>query len=130
MSVYAEINIKPFTTDGCSLFPDGDLKDNERWLNCCVEHDRSYWRGGTWDQRLQADRDLQHCVAQSGMPEVANLMLGGVRIGGSPFLPTGFRWGYAWDYLRGYQPINEQEQQALDKAWQQYLSTVKPAQQK
>ena len=128
--VYAEATVKPFTTDGCSMFPDGDLKNRQRWLNCCIEHDYSYWQGGTWQQRLQADRDLEYCVAKTGMPKLAKLMMGGVRVGGSPFIPTEFRWGYAWDYLRGYQAINKEEQTALDKAWKQYQSTLKPVQQK
>jgi len=128
--VYAEVTVKPFTTDGCSMFPDGDLNNRQRWLNCCIEHDHSYWQGGTWQQRLQADRNLEYCVAKTGMPKLAKLMMGGVRVGGSPFIPTEFRWGYAWDYLRGYQPLNKEEQLALDKAWKQYQSMLKPAQQK
>ena len=29
----------PFTTDGCSMWPD------DGWAQCCVEHDFAYWCG-------------------------------------------------------------------------------------
>ena len=94
--------IKPFTSDGCSAFPDGTLEQSDLWLICCTTHDRAYWKGGTYDERLQADKDLQACVEEVGEEEIALLMLVGVRVGGTPFLPTTFRWGYGWPYPRGY----------------------------
>ena len=36
-------------------------------------------------------------------------MLGGVRVGGSPYWPTQFRWGYGWPYPRGYQALSPDE---------------------
>jgi len=45
--------LKPFTTDGCSAFPDGTFKQNELWLSCCVAHDYAYWQGGTYSQRVK-----------------------------------------------------------------------------
>ena len=113
-------NLRPFTSDGCSLFPDGYLDRQELWLPCCIDHDKAYWQGGTWQQRLQADRQLKYCVARLGEPLVAELMLNGVRIGGSPFWPTHFRWGYGWDYLRGYKPLDNNEKQLVDKALREY----------
>jgi len=118
--------IKPFTTDGCSLFPDGTFKNKQFWLSCCTEHDISYWQGGTWHQRQQSDRALKRCVAKLGQPTIANLMLNGVRIGGSPFWPTSYRWGYGWDYLRGYKPLNTLEKQMINKALQQYKKDLQP----
>ncbi|NVJ49327.1 MAG: hypothetical protein HWE13_08370 [Gammaproteobacteria bacterium] len=107
--------IAPFTSDGCSMFPDGTFKQGELWLECCRRHDLAYWQGGTYQQRIDADRALQSCVAAVGEPAVAELMLAGVRVGGSPYFPTLFRWGYGWPYGRGYQPLNEAEH-ALVKA--------------
>ena len=46
----------PFTTDGCSLFPDRALVGRADWCDCCLAHDLAYWRGGTEEQRLTADR--------------------------------------------------------------------------
>lgn len=105
--------LKPFTTDGCSMFPDGTYQQNELWLSCCTAHDISYWQGGTYQQRLDADESLKVCVATVGQPEIAKLMLMGVRVGGSPYLPTTFRWGYGWSYPRLYGELNKEEQQQV-----------------
>lgn len=101
--------IKPFSSDGCSAFPDGTLKQNTLWLSCCTAHDRSYWQGGSYHERLTADQELQNCVEQVGEPEIALLMLAGVRVGGTPFLPTKFRWGYGWPYPKFYGKLTEKE---------------------
>ncbi len=101
--------IKSFTSDGCSAFPDGTLDQQNLWLQCCIEHDKAYWKGGTYQQRIDADERLRTCVADVGKPLIAELMLAGVRVGGSPYLPAQFRWGYGWPYLRGYQALTEEE---------------------
>jgi len=105
----AEETLKPFTTDGCSAFPNGTLWQNDLWLSCCTAHDLSYWKGGTYQQRLEADNALKQCVEKVGEPSIASLMLAGVRVGGTPYLPTKFRWGYGWPYLRGYKAISPKE---------------------
>ena len=56
-----------------------------------------------------ADQQLQQCVAKVGAPQIAKLMLAGVRVGGSPYLPTPFRWGYGWSYPRGYKVLTTEE---------------------
>jgi len=101
--------LKPFTTDGCSLFPDGTQKQRDLWLTCCINHDLAYWMGGTSDDRQRSDRELRDCVAQAGEPEIAEVMLTGVRAGGTPYLPTAFRWGYGWPWPRGYGELNDIE---------------------
>ncbi len=88
---------KPFTTDGCSMFPDGD------WGGCCVEHDKHYWRGGDRQERLAADILLSVCVwKKTDSIVLAFLMFLGVRIGGMPYLPTPWRWGYGWKYKKSF----------------------------
>ena len=80
-----------FKSDGCSLFPDG------KYLNCCVEHDRAYFDGGSWTLRWRADKKLFKCVAaKKGFEHklIAPLMWTGVRVFGLPFLPTPFRWDF------------------------------------
>ncbi|MFI2812149.1 MULTISPECIES: FAD-binding oxidoreductase [Microbulbifer] len=116
LPVWASTEIAPFTSDGCSLFPDGTHEAETLWLDCCRAHDLAYWRGGTYRERLEADRELEACVADAGEPEIAGLMLAGVRVGGSPFLPTSFRWGYGWPYLRGYEALSEEELSAIRAA--------------
>lgn len=106
--------LQPFTSDGCSRFPNGTPWQNELWLACCIAHDRAYWRGGTYQERLDADRELEACVARVGEPEVALLMLAGVRVGGSPFFPTAFRWGYGWPYPRYYGLLTEDELKQIE----------------
>ena len=86
----------PFTTDGCSLWPDGP------WVECCVLHDRAYWCGGSAEERERADRTLEACVESAGSSATAGAMWLGVRIGGVPWWPAPWRWGYGWDYPAGY----------------------------
>lgn len=101
--------ISPFTTDGCSAFPNGTIEQQSLWAHCCLRHDLAYWKGGTYQERTDADKALQACVSASGEPEVSEIMLAGVRVGGSPYLPTYFRWGYGWPYLRGYKALSAEE---------------------
>ncbi|MFN0318056.1 MAG: hypothetical protein ACKVQA_23765 [Burkholderiales bacterium] len=111
--------ILPFTTDGCSDFPDGTPRHRQIWRDCCVAHDRAYWRGGTYDERLEADRALQACVAVTGERAIARIMLAGVRVGGSPWWPSRFRWGYGWPWPRGYAPLTAAERAQANQALRQ-----------
>ena len=86
-----------FKSDGCTLFPDGNYRD------CCVEHDKAYYFGGTLKERRAADDRLYECVkAKNGSHSkiIAGIMWLGVRIGGVSFLPTSFRWGFGNKYPR------------------------------
>jgi hypothetical protein len=112
LAINAE-EIRPFTSDGCSAFPDGTFAQKELWLSCCTAHDYAYWQGGDYDDRLIADKALEQCVAKVGQPEIARLMLAGVRVGGTPYLPTTFRWGYGWSYPRWYQALTEEEKMQI-----------------
>ena len=107
--------LKAFKSDGCSAFPNGTFAQAELWLACCVQHDYDYWQGGTYQQRLISDQALKACVTEVGQPEVAILMLAGVRVGGTPYLPTQFRWGYGWSYPRLYGPLSAAELQQVRK---------------
>lgn len=83
-----------FRSDGCSMFPDGCYRD------CCEAHDLDYFFGGTRDERRESDKRLYQCVRKKkgwGHRLLAPLMWIGVRIGGIPFLPTPFRWGFGKD---------------------------------
>lgn len=101
--------LTPFLSDGCSAFPDGTIKQKQLWLSCCQQHDLAYWKGGTYQDRLDADKALETCVSEVGKSGVALLMLAGVRVGGTPFFPTQFRWGYGWSYPRFYGALTEAE---------------------
>ncbi len=114
-AVVAAGELKPFSTDGCSLFPEGLRENQELWLECCVEHDKAYWLGGTYNERREADLALRECVTEIGQPEIAEIMLGGVRVGGSPYWPTTYRWGYGWSAPRGYRPVSDEERQLAEQ---------------
>jgi hypothetical protein len=77
-----------FKGDGCTFFPDGDYAD------CCLAHDRDYYRGGTKAERKASDKRLAQCVRGKGHKYLSRLMYIGVRIGGVAWLPTPFRWGF------------------------------------
>jgi hypothetical protein len=107
--------LKPFVSDGCSAFPDGTFEQNELWLSCCHEHDYAYWKGGTYEERFESDKALESCVSKVGEPEIALLMLAGVRVGGSPYFPTRFRWGYGWAYPKFYGELIESELMQVER---------------
>jgi hypothetical protein len=107
--------LRPFTTDGCSLFPDRDPLGRADWRACCVAHDVAYWRGGTARERRDADLALRACVARlTGDARLAETMYLGVRGGGLPAFPTWYRWGYGWDYGRMYQPLTAEERSRVE----------------
>jgi hypothetical protein len=81
------------------------------WRNCCVAHDEAYWLGGTAADRLKADEALRACVLEkTGDEALAALMFRGVRLGGSPYFPSSFRWGYGWEFGRFYRERADDEQ--------------------
>lgn len=103
-------SLAPFTSDGCSLFPDGTLADRDKWCDCCETHDLAYWQGGSSEERNLADANLRDCVlARTGDKSLAESMYLGTRAGGHPAFPTWFRWGYGWSYGRGYKPLTDEE---------------------
>ena len=82
-----------FVTDGCSASPDGS------WVECCIEHDFSYWCGGSYEERVEADRVLGECVAEKGYGTFHGAITElGVKIGGHPLFPFRWRWGYGDRY--------------------------------
>jgi len=102
--------LRAFTTDGCSMFPDRALIGKADWCSCCLAHDLAYWQGGTAEERLAAHRELARCVKDAAHSRVlATTMLAGVRAGGSAYLPASYRWGYGWQYGRGYQPLSDSD---------------------
>jgi len=116
VDVEPPIQLAPFTSDGCSFYPDGTYADTNQWKHCCFDHDVAYWRGGTAEERLEADEALKQCVIETGAVDTAYLMFSGVRVGGSPDMPTEFRWGYGWPFFRDYGPLNADELEQVHKA--------------
>lgn len=113
--IFGPDRLQPFTTDGCSTFPEGTHKYRDLWHRCCTAHDQKYWAGGSYEERLQADLELRACVQSVGKPVIAELMLAGVRVGGSPWWPSTFRWGYGWPYTHGYKSLTPDELEQVSK---------------
>ncbi|MFO1389553.1 helicase [Cellvibrio sp.] len=121
--------VKPFTTDGCSVWIDGPPKSPYLWRHCCVAHDLAYWQGGAESAKVKADKDLQACIADLAGPAMANYMYFFVTTGGSPLWLTPYRWGYGWNYLkagkpRGYKILTPDEQAQVDTLMPQAIKTV------
>ncbi len=116
-------DLKGFSSDGCSLFPDGTIKDRTKWCSCCLTHDIAYWQGGTAGDRKTADEALRDCVFERTRDKaLAETMFVGVRAGGHPAFPTWYRWAYGWPYGRGYKPLTDAEkQQARERLDEYYL---------
>ncbi|HSW12332.1 MAG TPA: hypothetical protein VLI06_05785 [Solimonas sp.] len=113
--------LRPFVSDGCSLFPDKALIGDANWCDCCLVHDLAYWKGGTAEQRQLADQQLHDCVlARTGNAALAKAMLAGVKAGGTPHLPTSFRWAYGWPRQRNYEPLRPAEAVEAQQLEQQY----------
>lgn len=90
--------LRPFRTDGCSAWP-----DSEATQPCCVEHDIAYWCGGSRALRLAADDAFGECVRdRSQSAALGAWMRAGVRVGGHPFFPMPYRWGYGDAYSGRY----------------------------
>lgn len=115
--------LRPFYSDGCSLFPDGVPGDPRRWCDCCFAHDIAYWRGGTRDDRERADVALRKCVlAKTNDPRLAAVMYDGVRLGGAPVFPNWYRWAYGWPYGRTYEPLTEAEAAQAEARLAEYFA--------
>lgn len=72
------------------------------WEGCCDTHDRFYAQGGSVWRRLVVDAALRRCVVRNGSPAWAWAMWVAVRLGGWPFWPVSWRWGFELPYGCGY----------------------------
>ena len=126
-SAQSATSLSPFTTDGCSMFPDRSPVSASDWCTCCVAHDVAYWRGGTAEERLAADQQLRACVLKStGNADLAEFMFTGVRVGGDPQFNTSYRWAYGWPFGRGYQALSPVEQEEASSLYAQYTTSNPP----
>lgn len=122
--------LKPFKTDGCSMWIDGPPTYPNLWRHCCVLHDFAYWQGGSKEQRTIADNVIQACVLEAAESKgMANYMHGMIRWGGSPYWISLYRWGYGWDYWdgmkpRGYKIPTIEEQQMINEKLPDALKVI------
>ena len=121
--------LKPFTTDGCSLWLDGTPESPNLWRHCCVAHDLAYWKGGSKAERKKADDEIKACVKTAQGPGMAKYMYSNVRWGGSPYWMNHYRWGYGWSYWdgmtpRGYKKPSAEEQLLIQQAMPATLRVI------
>lgn len=94
--------LPPPYKDGCSggmsAFYRNVLGKVPVWEACCDTHDKAYERGGSFTTKARADATLRDCVAASGHVFEGWTMWAAVQIGGQPFFPAGWRWGFGRDY--------------------------------
>lgn len=119
------LELNPFSTDGCSRYPDGTRENPSLWRNCCVEHDVKYWLGGTSKERKNADKALYQCVKDKGETSAAEIIYVGVRSGGSPLNQTTYRWGYGWNRVRDYKVLSSQEKEMAYQMYGENLERLK-----
>jgi hypothetical protein len=109
--------LMPFSSDGCSQFPDSVVGMD--YEDCCREHDHAYWKGGTFEQKEEADENLGACVGEKAFGVLGTSMKMGVGIGGSAYLPTTWKWGYGWKISRGYSALSIEEEEMAEKMFSQ-----------
>lgn len=93
--IRADPPLKPFASDGCTLFTDS-------WNGidiypACFRHDLKYWAGrdGEALERLRADCTLMLEIAElTGDLRLAETMFFVVRLGGHESLKQSFSWGF------------------------------------
>jgi len=109
--------LSAFRFDGCSCFPDGTASEPDLWKKHCLAHDHAYWLGGTRNERKMADLELRDGIRREGNPVIAQIAYAGVRIGGTPWLPTPWRWGFGWkQFPRGYREPSDEEKVQIERS--------------
>lgn len=112
--------LRPFVTDGCTLFPEGTRREPQLWEICCYEHDLRFWAGGSKQNRNRADTRLRECVKDMGAELTADLMYIGVRLGRlSPVKLPAKTWGNAWK-RPGYRKFTYEDLDRVKKSLPQY----------
>lgn len=108
--------LRPFTSDGCSVSPDGIpmTKNSEIWVDCCVQHDTAYWIGGRRQQKEIADNTLEKCISQKGYREIGKVYKAFVKHFGGPQSTQTFRWGYGWNQKRSYSEVKRAEEDQIN----------------
>lgn len=105
----ANSTLKPFYTDGCTLFLDGTNKNNKLWLHCCEEHDMRYWVGGSEADRDKTDLRLKTCVQEVAGETWAKLIYAGVRTGHFSPIKNKTHWSWGWNQKRKDSELNSSE---------------------
>jgi hypothetical protein len=102
-------SLKPFYTDGCTLFIDGPSSKPGLWRHCCVEHDLRYWFGGDRDDAHQANLQLGACVKSVAGTLWGQIIYRGVEMGRYSPVKHPTHWGWGWEMARGSGKLDHDE---------------------
>ena len=105
----SELKLKPFETDGCTMFVEGPNRDPKLWKHCCVEHDLRYWFGGSSSEMDATDLRLKSCVEKVAGDYWATLIYKGVRAGHYSPIKNKYAWSWAWSVKREDKSLNADE---------------------
>lgn len=103
------LELKPFSTDGCTLFINGPSDRPNLWRDCCVEHDLRYWFGGSKDDRDSTDLRLKACVEKVAGANWAKIIYVGVKTGHLSPIKNKTQWNWGWKEKREYGPLSTDE---------------------
>lgn len=92
--------IRSFETDYCTLFMEGN------WGHCCLDHDLSYWVGGSKQEQLQSDLKLKSCVAEAGGEFMGNAIYYAVRAGHYSPVKHKYKWSWGWGDEESFEPLS------------------------
>lgn len=113
LGLYSSISfsneLKPFFTDGCTMFVDGTKERPDLWRHCCVEHDLRYWFGGSQKDLDSTDLRLKSCVNEVAGPTWAELIYTGVRMGHHSPVKNKTHWSWGWTKERANTALNTEE---------------------
>lgn len=105
-----------FTSDLCTGYVEGTLKNPHQWERCCIEHDLYLWAGGSKLDRKLTDQRLRRCVKATGAPIHAQLIFLGVRLGSySPIKFKGKAWSNGWKTPRPSLPLTNNEIDVIEE---------------
>lgn len=103
------VGLKPFFTDGCTLFVDGPQNRPKLWRHCCVEHDLRYWFGGSVEDRDATDLRLKACVEKVAGANWASIIYYGVKTGHVSPIKNKTQWNWGWIDKREFGPLSSEE---------------------
>jgi hypothetical protein len=118
--------LRPFSSDGCSVSPDGipATSASRLWAHCCVRHDVKYWAGGSEQDKIDADNELERCVGQASDPSIGKIFKLFVAKFGGPMSSQTYRWGYGWNYRRPFQRLSANEERQVEALYNSSLSAI------
>jgi hypothetical protein len=102
-------HLKPFESDGCTMFLDGPPGKPKLWVHCCFEHDLRYWIGGAPADMDFTDLELKACVQDAAGKFWANTIYNGVRAGHNSTVRHKYHWSWGWEPERADEPLSAAE---------------------